>query len=116
MVLAMLRGLPEDATFTAHMKVNQDRGRTASDKPDPADIDPELASLLDKKTWTEDRKLLAEISNRLGVILRCLHPWEKGKEPKLPIIGPEEWREAADPEPKKLMTIDDVFAQLTRSE
>lgn len=114
MVLAMLRHLPEDALFTAHIKVDQDRERSDSDEP--VEPDPELVALLDKKTWTEDRKLQAEISNRLGIILLYLQQWEKGKEPRLPIIGPEEWREVAEPKPKKLMTIDDVFAQLTRSE
>lgn len=115
MVLAMLRGLPEDTTFAAHMKVEQDRERKADDGPSPLDIDPELANLIDKKTWTEDRKLLADISNRLGTILLHLHNWEKGKEPRLPIVGPQEWRDEAEPEQKKPRTIDDVFSMLTRS-
>lgn len=115
MVLAMLRNLPEDATFTAHMKVEQDREREAGGDPAPVDIDPGLAALVEKKTWTEDRKLLADISNRLGTILLYLHQWEKGKEPRLPIVGPQEWRDAAEPEKKTLKTIDDVFAMFTRS-
>jgi len=107
----MLRGLPEDSTFTAHMRVEQDRERQEGDAPTAQDIDPELSKLIDKKTWTEDRKLMADISNRLGLILLYLHPWEKGKEPKLPTIGPDEWRE--DQAPKVPKSLDDVLAMFT---
>lgn len=116
MVLAMLRALPEDASFTAHMKVENEKEADPDGPPSPVEIDPELAAFADKKVWTEDRKLLADISNRLGTILRYLHQWEPGKEPKLPIIGPQEWRAAAEAdEPQKLVTIDDVLGMFTRS-
>lgn len=113
MVLAMLRALPEDAAFAAHMKVEADKTSDGSAKPTPAEIDPELADFAEKKFWTEDRKLLAEVSNRLGVILLHLHQWEKGKEPRLPIVGPSEWREAEEQSPK-LTTIDDVLGMFAR--
>lgn len=116
MVLAMLRALPEDASFTAHMKVENEKAADPDSQPGPVEIDPELASFADKKIWTEDRKLLADISNRLGTILRFLHNWEPGKEPRLPIIGPQEWRaEAEESNSTKLRTIDDVLGMFTRS-
>lgn len=117
MVLAMLRALPEEAAFVAHMRVEAEREPDVDADGVPIEIDPELSSFLEKKTWTEDRRLLADIANRLGLIFQYLHQWEKGQEPKLPILGPSEWREQAEvaEQKSKLVTIDDVLGALTRS-
>lgn len=100
----MLRNLPEGATFTAIT--------SAPDKSEgagiPAEPDPEFEAMLDRKTWTEDRRLMAELINRINMLLRHSIQWQDGKVPDLPTVGPAEWR--GEQTKKKPRTAQDVLA------
>ena len=56
-------------------------------------LDPEIASMLDRQTWTTDRRLMAQLINSVNTLISLTGKWEKGKEPKFPVIGPVEWRD-----------------------
>lgn len=84
----MLRNLPEGASFTAAMSAPPTDGGPAS----PQSIDPELEAWLDRKTWTEDRRLQAQVINLLGILIRYSINWGEGNAPEFDVIGPAEWR------------------------
>lgn len=77
--------------FTAIMSAPDDGEQ--DDRPDP---DPELLALLDRKTWTEDRRLMAQLINSINILVRYLPTWQEGKEPDFPLVGPAQWREKRD--------------------
>lgn len=75
----------------------------------PQQIDPELEAFLDRKTWTEDRRLQAQIINLLSLLVRYSIRWEEGKGPELDIVGPAEWRDPKTQTPSAPKSIDDVL-------
>lgn len=89
LINAMLRNLPEGATFTAIMSAPNGDGEQ-DERPEPA---PELVELLERKSWTEDRRLMAQLINSVNMLVRFAPKWEEGKAPEFPVVGPAEWRE-----------------------
>lgn len=105
-ISAMIRNLPEGARFTAIM--------SAPDGGERPPLDAEVEEMLDRKLWTTDRLLQAQLINAVRDLTRVTGSgkWEKGKEPDFPIVGPASWREPAPGEPtpaSKPKTVDDVF-------
>lgn len=90
LVLAMIRNLPEGSRYVAIMSAPDDSDEPQEEKPP---LDPAVEAVLDRMTWTEDRRLLAQILNQLNVLIRVSGTWKDGKGPEFPIIGPAEWRE-----------------------
>ncbi|WP_159702652.1 hypothetical protein [Arthrobacter sp. 18067] len=103
----MLRNLPEGATFTAIMSAPKGDDESAETR----ESDPELIALLDRKSWTEDRRLMAQLINSVNALLRYLPQWEAGEAPEFPVVGPAEWRETgkADTPTPKATTVMDVL-------
>lgn len=83
----MLRNLPEGARYTATMSAPGD-----ADVERPP-LDPELEAMLDRQTWTTDRRLMAQLINSVNTLIRVSGSWEKGKEPQFPVVGPANWQE-----------------------
>lgn len=96
--------------FTAIMSAPADD--EPGDKPEP---DPELVALLDRKTWTEDRRLMAQLINSVNILVRYLPSWQEGKHPDFPLVGPAEWRGKTDEskEAPKATSVMDVLRLFT---
>lgn len=83
----MMRHLPEGSRYVAIMSAPMDDDETQ--KPE---IDPEVEAAYQRRFWTSDRKLKAQEINAIRDLTLVTGKWEKGKEPKFPLIGPPEWR------------------------
>lgn len=109
-ILVMLRNLPEGARYTAAM--------SAPDGREHPPLDAETEGMLDRKLWTTDRVLAAQIINAirdLTVVAGRSGKWESGKEPEFPIVGPASWRKPSVGESKpasKPLTVDGVFNKM----
>lgn len=106
-VFAMLRALPEGSSFVARMSA-------PSDQEGRPELDEATLAFLDRKTWTQDRMLDAQVINLLSLLVKYTINWGEEKNvPQFDIVGPAAWREANESAQKKAKTIDDVFAMFT---
>jgi hypothetical protein len=86
LIFAMMRQLPEGSRYVAIMSAPMDDDKAI---PEP---DPEMVALIESRYWTRDRKLMATQINAIRDLTLVTGSWQKGKEPKFPVIGPPEWR------------------------
>jgi hypothetical protein len=107
LIFAMMRQLPEGSRYVAIMSAPMDDDEA---RPEP-EIDPKTEAAMQRRHWTSDRKLMAMLINATRDLTLVTGHWEKGKEPKFPVIGPPEWR-GEDPAKKKPATTNDVLKAL----
>ena len=108
LLMALIRRLPEGSNYVAVL--SSAVGDSAETDAPPAEIDPVSERLL----WTEDRRLMAQLINSVNMLVRHSIQWEKGKEPKIPLIGPAQWRgEGEQSKPSKPLTVMDVIQKIT---
>lgn len=81
----MMRQLPEGSRYVAIMSAPMDDDKQL-------ELDPETERAMHRRFWTADRKLVAQQINAIRDLTLVTGHWEKGKEPKFPLIGPPEWR------------------------
>lgn len=105
----MIRHLPEGSRYVAIMSAPMDADE--AEKPRP-EIDPEIEAALERRFWTHDRKLQAQVINAVRDLTLVTGQWEKGKAPKFPVIGPPEWRGESAAKKKKPTTTNDVLKAL----
>jgi hypothetical protein len=86
LVLALIQDLPEGARYTALMSAPEHR----EGLPEP-EYDPAAESLHDRRFWTPDRRLNAQMINALHQLILVSGKWKKNHEPEFPIVGPLEW-------------------------
>lgn len=105
----MLRNLPEGATFTAAMSAPG-----VADKPAVSERDPAQEAFADRKFWTSDRQLQAQLINAIQTLTRLTVKWEKDKVPEFPIVGPMAWRgeETTKPASSQNLSVDGVFSRM----
>lgn len=104
----MMRHLPEGSRYVAIMSAPMDDDEAK--RPEP-EIDPELEAAMSRRYWTQDRKLTAMQINAVRDLTLVTGNWEKGKEPKFPVIGPPEWR-GETAKKKQPVTNNDVLKAL----
>lgn len=56
---------------------------------------------------------MAQLINSVNTLVKHLIPWEQGKAPKLPLIGPAAWRGEGPQAPAQPVSVSDVFNKLT---
>lgn len=109
-ILAMIRHLPEGSSFTALMSApEKQEGREPPD--------PETQALFDRKFWTGDRQLLAQLINAINTQTRIADQRAGGKLPEFPVIGPAAWSDPAGHATTSKMaapaaSVDDVFNRM----
>lgn len=103
LVLSLLYRLPEGSYYAAARASAPDLD--GDENETPAEPDPAY----ERRTWTHDRMLMANLINSVNMLVRYSVQWEPGKAPTFPIIGPPEWRET----PKKRVSIMDVLNKIT---
>ena len=101
----MMRHLPEGSRYVAIMSAPMDDDAT---RPE---IDPETEAAYNRRFWTSDRKLIAQEINAIRDLTLVTGHWDKGKEPKFPVVGPPEWRGETAAK-KKPVTNNDVLKAL----
>jgi hypothetical protein len=106
LVLTMLRNLPEGSRYVAAI-TSAPEVADATPQGIPAEADP----VLEARTWTQDRQLMAQLINSVNVLVRHTISWEQGKAPKLPLVGPAAWR--GEGKPAKPLTVMDVLNKIT---
>ncbi|MBT2587952.1 hypothetical protein [Arthrobacter sp. ISL-95] len=104
----MMRQLPEGSRYAAIMSAPMD-GDEAKEEPE---IDPEMAAAIGRRYWTPDRQLIAMQINAIRDLTVISGNWEKGKEPKFPVIGPPEWRGEKPTKKAEPVTNSDVLKAL----
>jgi hypothetical protein len=106
LILTMIRHLPEDSLYVATLRSApaESNDVKAATKPDP-EPDPVQENLM----WTTDRMLMAQLINSVNMLVRYLPQWQEGKHPKMPIVGPAEWRGEGDKPKSKPLTVMDVI-------
>lgn len=106
---AMLRHLPEGSSFSAVMSAPD-----AQEQRLPPE--PELQALYDRKFWTGDRQLLAQLINAINTQTRIADQRAGGKLPEFPIVGPAAWSEKPSRKPTSkaapAASVDDVFNRM----
>jgi hypothetical protein len=108
LILAMLRNVPEGSRYAAAFTSAPEAA--GMETPDvPVEIDPAL----DARTWNYDRQLMAQLINSVNTLVRYSIPWEQGKAPKLPLVGPAQWRGEGPQAPAKPLSVMDVMTKLT---
>lgn len=105
----MMRHLPEGSRYVAVMSAPMDDDTAEKLRPK---LDPEIEAALERRTWTHDRKLQAQAINAIRDLTLVTGNWEKGKEPKFPVIGPPEWRGESAAQKSKPVTNNDVLKAL----
>lgn len=106
----MLRNLPEGATFTAAMSAPGVADQHATE----SEPDPEREAFADRKFWTSDRQLQAQLINAVQTLTRLTVKWGDNKAPEFPVIGPMAWRgedTTKQAAPQK-SSVDDVFSRM----
>jgi hypothetical protein len=107
LIFTMMRQLPEGSRYAAIMSAPMDDDEA---RPEP-EIDPATEAAMQRRYWTSDRKLKAMEINAIRDLTLVTGHWEKGKEPKFPVIGPPEWRGETAAK-KKPATTNDVLRAL----
>lgn len=92
----MIRQLPEGSRFGAAMAYDR------RDEIEEIKISDRDRAVADLRVWTLERKLQAMVVNSINNSTVLSNQWEKGKEPKFPVVGPDSWqpKESAPEEPK----------------
>lgn len=103
----MLRRLPEGSHYAAALASNTAPATTDA-QDTPAEIDPAVEA----RTWTFDRTLMAQLINSVNALVTHSIPWEQGKAPKLPLVGPAAWRGEGPKAPAKPLSVMDAFNKL----
>jgi hypothetical protein len=91
LIFSMIRNLPEGSRYTAV------RAADVDEKQEDIELSLREQQILDARIWNFDRRLWAMQINAVNTNTTALGHWQKGKEPKFPIIGPMDW----DPARKK---------------
>lgn len=107
LILALLKRLPEGSHYAAALAGTPATAPASTDTP--AEIDPAVEA----RTWTTDRTLMAQLINSVNVLVTHSIPWEQGKAPKLPLVGPAAWRGEGPKAPAKPLSVMDVFNKVT---
>lgn len=110
-IAAMLRNLPEGATFVAAMSAPGVVDTNAIE----SEPDPEREAFADRKFWTPERQLQAQLINAIQTLTRLTVKWEKNKAPEFPVVGPLAWRgeeTTKQASPQKKHSVDDVFSRM----
>lgn len=110
LLLTLIRRLPEGSHYVAVMSSAPVLDSDHTDAP--AEIDP----VQEFRTWTEDRRLMAQLINSVNMLVRYLPQWEKGKAPEMPIVGPAIWRGEGGREqtkPSTPLSVLDVINKIT---
>jgi hypothetical protein len=103
----MLRNLPEGSRYAAALTSAPE---AAGEAPEvPAEIDP----VMEARTWNTDRQMMAQLINSVNTLVRHTIPWEQGKAPKLPLVGPAAWRGEGPKAPAKTLSVLDVINKVT---
>lgn len=105
----MITDLPEGSNYVSRLasvtSKSQENDEAVAPEPDP---------FYEQKTWTEDRRLMAQLINQLNMLIRFSVPWEQGKEPSFPIVGPAQWRDVTPAQkPSRQLTVFDVIQTVT---
>lgn len=105
----MLRHLPEGSRYVAALTSAPEAAGETLDEA-PTEIDP----VAETRTWTTDRQMMAQLINSVNTLVRHSIPWEQGKAPKLPLVGPAAWRgEGPQATPAKPLSVLDVINKVT---
>ena len=110
LLLALIRRLPEGSHYVAVMSSAPVLDSDSTDAP--TEIDP----VQEFRTWTEDRRLMAQLINSVNMLVRFVPQWEQGKAPTMPIVGPAIWRGEGSGEqskPSKPLSVLDVIQKIT---
>ena len=107
LALSLIRRLPEGSHYAAALTSAPDAEGVPTTK-EPAPIDPALEA----RIWNQDRVLMAQLINSVNTLVRHLIPWEQGKAPTLPLIGPAAWRGEGPKKPAKNLSVMDVFKKI----
>ena len=107
MIFSYMRNLPEGSRYAAIMSAPMD-----DDEAEKPEIDPEKEEAYLRRFWTQDRRLMAQQINAIRDLTLVTGHWEKGKEPKFPVIGPPEWRGEVPASKKQPVTNNDVLKAL----
>jgi hypothetical protein len=78
-----------------------------ADEADEAEVDPREESLMDKRTWTLDRRLAAATINAINLNTAATGQWSE-KPPDFPTVGPLSWQEG-EPAKKEEEVFKDNF-------
>lgn len=95
----MLRNLPEGSRYTAIMSAPG-----GEDEPEQPPLDPEVEGMLERKLWTTDRKLLAQLINAVNTNTRYSVEWAKDHEPDFTVVGPAAWSDESKPQSSPAQT------------
>lgn len=91
-IFSMIRNLPEGSRYVAV------RAHDVDQMPEDIKLSSSEQRRIDAITWTFDRRLQAMIVNSINAnTVMTGGPWQKGKEPKFPPLGPMDW----DPDKKR---------------
>lgn len=106
LILTMIRHLPEGTNYVAALQ-----SAPAVELPEPPIAkEPTIDPVAENLMWTQDRLLMAQLINSVNMLVRHSIQWQDGKAPKLPVIGPAEWRGEGDkPKTPKPLTVMDVI-------
>lgn len=108
LILTMLRNLPEGSRYAA--AVTSAPEVVGIETPQaPVEVNP----IQEARTWSHDRQLMAQLINSVNTLVRFSIPWEQGKAPQLPLVGPASWRGEGPKAPAKPLTVMDVMTKLT---
>ena len=109
LILALLRRLPEGSHYAAAMSAAPETVAARAE----ADKSPAVDPAVEARTWTLDRTLMAQLINSVNALVTHSIPWEQGKAPKLPVVGPAAWRGETTGAPAKPLSVLDVFNKVT---
>lgn len=98
-VLSLISLLPEGSRYAKRYHFDHREELAEARKESPADA--EYDAWLDSQYWDGDRMLLAQAINAIRelTMVAGAGKWKKGKEPKYPLVGPEEWRNSDSKNP-----------------
>lgn len=85
LILALIRGLPEDSRWTRFMSTALDGAQDALAEL----LSDEEREHAEEEFWTPDRLLLAQIHNAIVTNTQATGRWKDNKAPELPLMGPE---------------------------
>lgn len=96
LILALIRGLPEEARWTQLLA-----SRVQSGDFEMPEQSPEEIEAAERAFWNPDRSVWAMIHNAIVQNTQLTGSWKDNKPPELPLIGPGAWRKDANGEPKQ---------------
>lgn len=108
LILSLLKRLPEGSHYAAAMASSPEVLAARAENDKTTAVDPAVEA----RTWTFDRTLMAQLINSVNALVTHLPNWEQGKAPKLPLVGPAEWRGETGA-PAKPLSVMDTFNKIT---